>query len=56
MDVLGDFFGEAKECYEHNKWLNYALPLHRLREMGCHHRVFDLIDERQLNKSELRYF
>lgn len=54
MDVLDDFCGEAQEVHEHNKWLNYALPIHRLRELGFHHRVFDMIDERQLTKGELR--
>lgn len=56
MDVLDDFVGEAHEVYEHNKWLNYALPLHRMREMGFHDRVFDMLDERTLTKGELRDF
>lgn len=55
-DVLDDFFAEAAEVYEHNKWLNYALPLHRMREMGFYHKLFDLIDERPLTKDELRDF
>lgn len=56
MDVLDDFLGEAEEVYEHNKWLNYALPLHRMREMGYFDRVFDMLDERPLTKGELRDF
>merc|ERR1719330_892343 len=56
MDVLDDYIGKAEEVYEHNEWLNYTLPLHRLREMGHHDRVFDLIDERKLNKMELKDF
>ena len=56
MDVLDDYIGEAEEVYEHNKWLNYTLPLHRLREMGHHERLFDLIDERQLNNADVRDF
>jgi len=55
-DVLDDFFAEALEVYEHNKWLNYALPLHRMREMGFYHKLFDLIDERPLTKDELKDF
>mmetsp|Transcript_10377 Transcript_10377/g.15617 ORF Transcript_10377/g.15617 Transcript_10377/m.15617 type:complete len:284 (+) Transcript_10377:537-1388(+) len=54
MDVLDDFCGEAAEIYEHNPWMNYALPIHRLREMGFHDRVLDMIDERPLTHAEIR--
>jgi hypothetical protein len=56
LEVLDDFSSEAEEVYEQNKWLTYGLPLHRMREMGFHHSIFDLIDERQLSKDELRGF
>jgi hypothetical protein len=56
LEVLDDFCSEALEIYEHNKWLNYALPLHRCREMGYHERVFDMLDERALTRTELRDF
>lgn len=56
LDVLDDFRAEALEVYEHNKWLNYALPLHRMREMGFYHKLFDLIDERSLTRDELKDF
>eukprot|EP00592_Proboscia_alata_P022195 CAMPEP_0194424404 /NCGR_PEP_ID=MMETSP0176-20130528/23679_1 /TAXON_ID=216777 /ORGANISM="Proboscia alata, Strain PI-D3" /LENGTH=395 /DNA_ID=CAMNT_0039234151 /DNA_START=60 /DNA_END=1247 /DNA_ORIENTATION=- len=56
IEVLDDFVGEAQEVYEHNKWLNYGLPLHRCRELGFEDRVFDLIDERALTKSEIFQF
>jgi Mg-chelatase subunit ChlD len=57
VDVLDDFVAEAKEVYDAgNKFLNYALPLHRCREMGFHHRLFDIIDERQLGIDELPEF
>ena len=35
---------------------NYALPLHRIREMGFSHKLFDLLDERKFTKEELRQF
>lgn len=56
LEVIDDFTGEAEEIYEHNKWLNYALPLHRIREMGFNHKLFDLLDERPLTKDELLDF
>ncbi|KAL7496787.1 hypothetical protein ACHAWT_007170 [Skeletonema menzelii] len=56
LEVLDDFLEEADEVYEHNPWLNYALPLHRLREMGYHNRVFDMIDERPLTHQEIKDF
>lgn len=56
LEVLDDFLGECKEVQKQNPWLNYALPMHRCRELGYHDRLFDLIDERPLTKGELRDF
>jgi hypothetical protein len=56
MEVLDDFLGEGSEVHEHNPWVNYALPLHRMREFGYHHPLFDLLDERPFTKDEIRMF
>lgn len=56
IEVLDDFFGEASEVYDQNPWLNYTLPIHRLREAGIQHRLFDLLDERKFILSELHDF
>lgn len=56
LEVIDDFLGEAKEIFAANPWLNYALPMHRCREMGYHHRIFDLLDERLLTKDEVHEF
>lgn len=56
LEVLDDLFNEAKEIYKHNRWLNYCLPLHRCRELGYQHRIFDLLDERPLTKDEVVEF
>jgi uncharacterized protein YegL len=56
LEVLDDFLEEAQEVHEFNPWLNYALPLHRLREMGYHNRIFDMMDERAFTREELREY
>ena len=56
IEVIDDYFHEAEQVNASNPWLNYAMPLHRCREMGFHPRVFDLLDERLLNKDELLEF
>lgn len=56
LEVIDDFIGEAKEIHNANPWLTYSQPLHRCREMGYHHRVFDLLDERLLSMDELDEF
>jgi hypothetical protein len=56
LEVLDDFVAEAAEVHQFNPWLNYALPLHRMRELGFHSKLFDLLDERKLSVDEVREF
>jgi Mg-chelatase subunit ChlD len=56
IEVLDDFTNEAQEMHTHNAWLNYGLPLHRMRELGFHSKLLDLMDERRLTMDELRDF
>lgn len=56
IEVLDNYTSEADEMYQVNSWLNYCLSLHRMRELGFQHRIFDLLDERSLTISELRDF
>ena len=53
IEVLDDFVAESREVYKVNRWINYALPLHRCRELGFYNRLFDFIDERPLTKDEV---
>ena len=54
IEVIDDYLGEAKEVHQMNPWLNYTLAIHRLREFGYYHKVFDLLDEKLLSKMEMK--
>eukprot|EP00588_Corethron_pennatum_P017851 CAMPEP_0194306196 /NCGR_PEP_ID=MMETSP0171-20130528/3430_1 /TAXON_ID=218684 /ORGANISM="Corethron pennatum, Strain L29A3" /LENGTH=384 /DNA_ID=CAMNT_0039057929 /DNA_START=97 /DNA_END=1248 /DNA_ORIENTATION=- len=56
VEVLSDYICEAEDVYDHNKWLNYGLPLHRCRELGFDNRLFELMNERALTKGEIQQF
>ena len=56
MEVIDDAMGEAKEIQAKNKWLNYAEPLHRLREFGVTAKQIDMLDEVMLSKDQLHSF
>ena len=56
MDVLDDVKSEAEQVTELNPWLNYCIPLHRLREWGTCCKEFDLLDERGFRPLEVKSF
>jgi hypothetical protein len=53
LDILDDPIGEAAEIESVNRWLNYGVPMHRMREWGVHLRELDLIDEQQLSATQI---
>jgi Mg-chelatase subunit ChlD len=56
LEVLDDYDSEAQELNMKNPWLTYGFPLHRMREMGFYHPLFDALDERKLSKDDVRDF
>mmetsp|Transcript_11245 Transcript_11245/g.35673 ORF Transcript_11245/g.35673 Transcript_11245/m.35673 type:complete len:361 (-) Transcript_11245:210-1292(-) len=54
LDVLDDLASEAREVVNHNPYIAYGLPLHRLREFGCALPIVDLIDETRLAPTQLK--
>lgn len=56
IECVSDYITESKEVRRWNPWLNYSRQIHQCREMGFHHRVFDLLDERPLTKDDLLEF
>lgn len=54
LDVLDNYFAECEEVMRFNPWLNYAEPIHCIREFGVHYAELDLIDERRLSPEEIK--
>ena len=54
IDVLDDQLGDARQVREHNPWLTYAEPLHRLREFGASMKEMDIIDESTVSSEQMR--
>jgi len=56
IEVLDDYLSEASEICVRNSWLNYGLPLHRIRENGVVIRSLDFLDERRFTLPEIKDF
>lgn len=58
FDVLDDYEAEAADVYRHNPWLNYALVLHQMRELGLQgsNGLLGVLDQRALSIDEIRDF
>merc|ERR1740139_755616 len=56
VTVLFDWRCEARRVYEHNCWLNYGIPLHRYREMGCSGILFNKLISQSLSLLEIKEF
>ena len=58
LDVIDDYEAEAAQVYGQNPWLNYALVLHRMRELGLQGStgLLDFLDQRPFTGDEIRDF
>ena len=58
VDVIDDYEAEAAQVYGQNPWLNYALVLHRMRELGLQGSsgLLDCLDQRPFTGDEIREF
>jgi hypothetical protein len=54
LDILDDPVGEAEEAKDANPWLNYGVPLHRIREFGTKIKELDTMDESLLSTSGMK--
>lgn len=42
------------QVQQHNPWLTYGEPLHRLREFGASMKEMDIIDESTVSSEQMR--
>lgn len=56
LDVLDDFYSEAREIYRVNPEICYSECIHQYREFGTKTQEMDILDERKLSFDQLKNF
>lgn len=56
LDVIDNFLSECKEVESVNPKICYPYQIHQLREFGTSLTLFDHLDERKLNNSQLKEY
>lgn len=54
VDVIDDHKGDAEQVMQHNGWLTYGEPMHRIREFGASMKEFDIVDELPMSSEQMR--
>lgn len=54
--VVHKYLTEAEKVYKHQKWLNYTIPLHKCRKMGCSNTILNTLPSQKLTLDELKSF
>ena len=52
--MISDYSLEIQKINQNHKWLNYSMPLHRCREIGCSKNILKVLSNEKLTMTELR--
>lgn len=54
--VIHGYLTEVEEVKKHQKWLNYSIPLHKARKIGCSNEFLDALSVRKFTLGEVKSF